>query len=131
MYSRALRLEPNDNLGGEPKVILRTASELRQQVVSLNYAPSELAGDLGIYAASERHRKGRISETRGECAPFATRYFTPSSPRGETRGTGQEAGAGMETRAGEAQGHRLADYIGFREGKGYPPFCSWSVCFDR
>jgi hypothetical protein len=59
------RLEANDDPGGDPKVILRTASELRQQVVSLNYAPSELVGDFGINAASERQRKGRISGTRG------------------------------------------------------------------
>jgi hypothetical protein len=59
------RLEANDNPGGDPKVILRTASELRQQVVSLYYAPRELVGDPGINAASERQRKGRISETRG------------------------------------------------------------------
>src|SRR5260370_32108563 len=59
----AYELEPNDNPGGEPKVILRTASELRQQVVSLT-APIEPVGNLGINAASEGHRKGRISETR-------------------------------------------------------------------
>jgi hypothetical protein len=62
--SSTYRLEPDDNPGGDPKVVLRAASELRQQVVSLNYAPSELVGDPGINAASERHRKGRIPETR-------------------------------------------------------------------
>ena len=64
-FSNTYRLEPDDNPGGEPEVILRTASELRQQVVSLNYAPSEFVGDFGINAASERHRKGRVSGTRG------------------------------------------------------------------
>lgn len=64
-FSNTHRLEPDDNPGGDPKVILRTASELRQQVVSLNYAPSELVGDLGINSASKRQRKGRVSETPG------------------------------------------------------------------
>ena len=35
-------LEPDDNSGGSPKVILRMALELRHQVVSLNHAPIEL-----------------------------------------------------------------------------------------
>ena len=33
------RSEPEENPGGEPKVVLRSACELRHQIVSLNQAP--------------------------------------------------------------------------------------------
>jgi len=58
---------------------------------------------------------GPASERRNAGPPF-----------GEA-GTGREAGAGKETRAGEVKGHWLADSVRIREGKGYPPFRSWSV----
>jgi hypothetical protein len=44
-------------------------------------------------------------------------------------GTGRWTGAGKETRGVNAQGHRVRDSVGFREGKGYPSFRS--VSFDR
>ena len=47
------RLEPEDNPGREPKVILRSAGELGGQVVRLNQAPMNPVEHLRIDAASE------------------------------------------------------------------------------
>lgn len=62
---RAWRLEADDNPGGEPEVILRAAPELGEQVVSLNDAPREPVGDLGINAAAQGQGKGGRAKTGG------------------------------------------------------------------
>ena len=63
IYSFRFRSEFDQNPGGQPKVILRAASELRQQVVHLNQAPMNPTGQLRIDAAPERHGEGRAPET--------------------------------------------------------------------
>ena len=52
-YRLPFGLEPEDNPGREPKVILRSAGELGDQVVRLNQAPMNPVEHLRIDAASE------------------------------------------------------------------------------
>ena len=66
----------DENPGGEPKVILRAASELRQQVVHLNQAPMNPAGQLRIDAAPERHGEGRAPEPPGAVMRSAKQQVT-------------------------------------------------------
>lgn len=63
IYRLPHRLEPQDNPGREPKVILRSACELGHEVVRLNQAPMNPVDDLRIDAASECQREGRMSNS--------------------------------------------------------------------
>lgn len=63
IYRLPHRLEPQDNPGREPKVILRSACELGHEVVRLNQAPMNPVDHLRIDAASECQREGRMSNS--------------------------------------------------------------------
>lgn len=58
IYRLPYRSEPDDNPGGEPKVILGPASELRHQIVCLNQPPMNAVDHLCIDATSQRQSEG-------------------------------------------------------------------------